>query len=363
MYSQSGPQGNASGPYSPFINPANPGETSLPWGWTHTPALGIQIDGNTFVDPSASAPTTLGVDHSVHTHANIGRRYYTGQLENNLFVVSNPPGGSDLTVVQVGKNAVNASGQSVTADPYELSVIASNNTEIVPASFSSAGWNAVISAVAGTVNHQTTPQSIVLNAATIPGVVDLAPYMNQVGLTADNATSPGNLDGGGYSYSSTAMGGSVVDWAGSTYVLGLAGQNNVVQAAGQTIPLPSGFYTSLRLLGAAVNGARSGSFTIHYTDGTTSVVTQSFSDWAYPASYPNESIVARMPYRNRATNNGQDLRSMYLYGYTLPLVPGKIAQSIQLPVNGNIKILAMDLLGPRPQVSLSNSLQSRRLDG
>ena len=138
-------------------------------------------------------------------------------------------------------------------------------------------------------------------------------------------------------------------------MLGLAGQNNVVQAAGQTIPLPSGSYTSLRLLGAAVNGARSGSFTIHYSDGTTSVVTQSFSDWAYPASYPNESIVARMPYRNRATNNGQDLRSMYLYGYTLPLVPGKIAQSLQLPVNGNIKILAMDLLGPRPQVSLSSS--------
>ena len=53
LYSQSGPQANASGPYSPFVNPDNPGETSLPWGWTHTPALGIEIDGNTFVDPSA----------------------------------------------------------------------------------------------------------------------------------------------------------------------------------------------------------------------------------------------------------------------------------------------------------------------
>ena len=50
FYLESGPQGNLSGPYSPFLNPNNPGQTSLPWGWTHTPDFGIQIDGNTFVD-------------------------------------------------------------------------------------------------------------------------------------------------------------------------------------------------------------------------------------------------------------------------------------------------------------------------
>ena len=37
FYAQSGAQGNLAGPYSPFINPNNPGETNLPWGWTHTP--------------------------------------------------------------------------------------------------------------------------------------------------------------------------------------------------------------------------------------------------------------------------------------------------------------------------------------
>ena len=37
FYAESGAQGNVSGPYSPFINPNHPGQTSLPWGWTHTP--------------------------------------------------------------------------------------------------------------------------------------------------------------------------------------------------------------------------------------------------------------------------------------------------------------------------------------
>ena len=72
--------------------------------------------------------------------------------------MSNPPAGSDVTVVQLGKNAVKPVNRA--ADPYELSLIASNNTEIVPASFSSAGWNAVVSVVAGTVNDQTTAQTI-----------------------------------------------------------------------------------------------------------------------------------------------------------------------------------------------------------
>ena len=350
FYLESGAQENLSGTYSPFINPNNTGQTSLPWGWTHTPDFGMQIDGNTFVDLTTTPAdvAAIGVDHSSSLHSNVGRQYYTGQLENNLFVYSNPPAGSNVMAVQIGMDAVNSQGQSETADPYELSLIASNNTEIVPASFSSQGWNVVIPVVAGTVNGLTTAQTIILPGSTTPAPVNLAPYYNQVGLTSDNATGPGDLDGGGYSYSANALGGGTINWRGVPFVLGPAGQNDVVQAAGQTIPLPSGNYTALFLIGTAVQGGKTGTFTMHYTDGSTSVVTQEFSDWANDSSNPGEYVVRTMSYRNYSQNNGLQTLTMYAYGYSLPITPGKTLQSVTLPANADIKILSMDLVGPQP---------------
>ena len=194
--------------------------------------------------------------------------------------------------VQLGMYTVNSQGQSEAADPYELSLIASNNTEVVPASFSSQGWNVVITVVAGTVNGLTTAPSISLAGSTNPATVDLAPYYDQVGLSSDNATGPGNLDGGGHSYSANALGGTVLNWQGVPFVLGPADQDDVVQAASQTIPLPSGNYTVLFIIGTAVQGGNRGTFTMHYTDGSTSVVTQEFSDWANSSSNPGEYVVS-----------------------------------------------------------------------
>jgi len=356
FYSDSGAQGYVASTYSPFMNPNNPGQTSLPWGWTHTPEFGIQIDGNTFVDLTTTPAdvSVVGVDHSQYLHSNVNRRYFTGQIENNVFVYSNPPAGSKVTAVQLGIDAVNSQGQSEAADPYELSLIASNNTEIVPATFSSQGWNVVIPVVAGTVNGLTTAQTINLPGSTTPAQVNLAPYYNQVGLSSDNATGHGNLDGGGYSYSANALGGGIINWQGVPFVLGPAGQNNVVQAAGQTIPLPSGNYTALLLIGTAVQGGKTGTITMHYTDGSTSVVTQEFSDWAYDSSNPGEYVVRTMSYRNYSQNNGLQTLTMYAYGYSLPITPGKTLQSVTLPTNADIYILSMDLVGPQSQVSLSS---------
>jgi hypothetical protein len=356
FYSESGAEGNVSGAYSPFLNPNNSSQMSLPWGWTHTPDFGIQIDGNTFVDLSTipAQVSGIGVDHSPSLHSNVGRIYYSGQLENNVFVYSNPPAGSSVAAVQIGMDAVNSQDESEAADPYELSLTVSNNTEIVPSSFSSQGWNVVIPVVAGTVNGLTTAKTISLEGATTPAPVDLAPYYNQVGVSSDNATGPGNLDGGGYSYSANALGGGIINWQGVPFVLGPAGQNNVVQAASQTIPLPSGNYTALFLIGTAVQGGQSGTFTLHYSDGSTSVVTQKFSDWANDASNPGESVVRTMSYRNYSQNNGLQTLPMYAYGYSLPITAGKTLQSVTLPGDGDIKILAMDLVGAQSQVNLSS---------
>ena len=195
-------------------------------------------------------------------------------------------------------------------------------------------------------NGLTMAQTISLPGSTTPAPVNLAPYYNQVGLTSDNATGPGNLDGGGYSYSANALGGGIINWQGVPFVLGPAGQNDVVQAAGQTIPLSSGNYTALFLIGTAVQGGKTGTFTMHYTDGSTSVVNQEFSDWANDSSNPGEYVVRTMSYRNYSQNNGLQTLTMYAYGYSLPITPGKTLQSVTLPANADINILSMDLAGP-----------------
>src|SRR5208283_3195758 len=111
FYSGSGGQGNLAGQYSPFLNPNNTNETSLPNNWTHTPDFGIQIDDNTFDDPTAMSQ--MYVEHSQVIHSNVGRLYYTGQLENNVFVYSNPPTGSNVTAVQLGEQSVPGPNQDV----------------------------------------------------------------------------------------------------------------------------------------------------------------------------------------------------------------------------------------------------------
>jgi hypothetical protein len=79
-----------------------------------------------------------------------------------------------------------------------------------------------------------------------------------------------------------------------------------------------------------------------YTDGTTDTFTRSLSDWYTPQDYDGESDAVDMAYRD-TSNGGRDGRTFHVYGYRLSLQPGKTVQSITLPNNGNVKILAMSL--------------------
>ena len=58
-----------------------------------------------------------------------------------------------------------------------------------------------------------------------------------------------------------------------------------------TIPLPAGNYATLNLLGAAAHGSQTNQrFVVTYTDGTTTTITQSLSDWwGPPQNYTGES--------------------------------------------------------------------------
>ena len=156
------------------------------------------------------------------------------------------------------------------------------------------------------------------------------------------------FDGGGYYYYSGNL-QSTVSWSGSTFNFGPVpnsnnGQNNFVQAKGQTISLPQGDYGWLYLAGAAANGSQQNQqITLTFTDGTTEGWTQSFSDWTGPQNYAKEAIIQKQSERVNQVGNVHS-ETNYVYGYAYQIPAGKTIASIKLPNNENVGILGMTML-------------------
>ena len=124
---------------------------------------------------------------------------------------------------------------------------------------------------------------------------------------------------------------------------GPANQPDAVSCNGQSLTLPQGQHSSLMLLGTGIQGNQTAqTFTVFYTDGTSSQFAQSLSDWFTPQNYPAESEAVAMAYRN-SSNGTKDQRTFNLYAYQFALNPAKVVQSISLPNNPNVVVLAATL--------------------
>lgn len=118
-------------------------------------------------------------------------------------------------------------------------------------------------------------------------------------------------------------------------------------ANGQTIQVPQGSsYTTLNLAGAAINGGQQNQpLTLTFTDNSTAVWTQSFSDWTNPANYTNESTIATAPYIDTASGaHNETTNYIYQYSYTIP--SGKQLASITLPTNSSVRLLDIQITPP-----------------
>lgn len=172
---------------------------------------------------------------------------------------------------------------------------------------------------------------------------DFSGSFNRQGIVTDGTTfSNGGIDGQGYAYSANLLSSSLA-FNGDTVYFGAANTLNAVSATGQTIILPRGQFSSLRILATGVNGnQQSQTFKINYPGGKSSNFTQSLSDWFTPQHYSGESIASTMAYRNSGNgtrNNGP----VYLYGYNANINTGETAQSITLPDNSNVVVLGITL--------------------
>ncbi len=153
-----------------------------------------------------------------------------------------------------------------------------------------------------------------------------------IGNTNTQIPSTGGMDAEGDAYAEALLGRSLT-WSGVNFTLGGPNVNNAVSNV--PIPLPAGNYSNLLLLATAINGdAPEQIFVVTYTDGTTTSITQSMSDWFTPQHYAGEAIVSAMPYRITATGT-PDNRTFNLYGYNFAIDNTKTVKSITLPNNTN----------------------------
>jgi hypothetical protein len=265
-----------------------------------------------------------------------------------------------------------------------------------------------------TTNHiysygYTLPEGKTLESITLPNnpnvcilgaalsdstAVDLSGAWNAYGLVVANNQVPNSqgFNGAGQYYNANYDGSALglqassnsdfdymqITWGGATFDLGPApnhrsqsnnrnGNNNFVQASGQTIDLPSGGFSTLLMIGAAASQPDHDSLnnpgearmnqvlTLKFTDGSTTTWTQTFTDWAngvqFSSNSPpsgahlaatNEALVATTTLVNPLGNN-QSKYNRFVYGYSFDIPAGKTLESITLP--NSSKYFPVGILG------------------
>jgi hypothetical protein len=195
---------------------------------------------------------------------------------------------------------------------------------------------------------QTVPLTLAVSAAVSTSgsgtQVDLSSAFNLYGIYEDGTTyTTGGLDGAGYSYSANLLSGSrVLD--GVLFDFGPANNLDAVGCSGQSITVSQGQFANLVLLATGVEGNQvSQTITVNYTDNTSSTFTRNFSDWYTPQNYPGESEGVAMAYRN-FQDGTEDKRTFNLYTYRFALNSAKVVESITLPNDSHVAVLAATLL-------------------
>ncbi len=262
-----------------------------------------------------------------------------------------PRGGSVATTVSVGSTTGFNGSVGLTAAGLPAGVTAAfsaastTGASVLTLTASSAATigsaNVIVTGVSGSLTQSVTVP-LAVRAAFAP--VSFAAYTNLQGIYTDGTAYTSNgLDGSYNAYSATLM-GSAVTWNGIPFAIGAANTYNVVQANGQKITLPTGVFSSLGMLACATGGSQAAqNFRLNYTDGTSTVVTQSLSDWYGSQGYAGESIAISLAYRAFKDGTSQYFQG-FLYGYTLPIDHTRTVSSIVLPNNNNVKILAFTLV-------------------
>ncbi|MEW2630688.1 NEW3 domain-containing protein [Streptomyces sp. NPDC048389] len=180
-------------------------------------------------------------------------------------------------------------------------------------------------------------------------LANLAAAYNNVGVTDESNTTPGDYDGDGNSFSAQKLAdagltpGSRVEALGAqlTWPDTAPGTKGNVSSAGQAISV-SGQGGKLVFLGSGVTGAAVGSATVYYTDGTSDTGSFGFPNWSFdPADAHGATLVASSDGRNRPGGYGNAGIAYRIFAHSIPLDPEKQVEFVVLPSNGNVHVFDM----------------------
>jgi alpha-mannosidase len=201
-------------------------------------------------------------------------------------------------------------------------------------------YNVTVTGASGSLSHSAGISVNVAGMKKDAVAVDLSSAYNVNAIYSDGSKyqPSASADGEGFAYSKETLGSTAL-WDGVVFNFG---SPNIADAvANKTVTLPEGKYSSLKLLGAGVEGSQEEQiFTVTYVDGTTSSFTQSLSDWYEPNNHKGEGHAVKVPYRLRA-DGSKDARTFYVYGYSFALDNAKKVRSISLPDNEHVLIFAI----------------------
>jgi alpha-galactosidase len=197
----------------------------------------------------------------------------------------------------------------------------------------------------GTAGTDSATRTI---APLIPST-DLSEAYNNVGITDDTNTAPGNIDGSHSSLSAQALAAVGVVPGGAVTHNGMqfswpnvpSGQVDNVVAQGQSFTV-SGTGSNVGFLAAATHGPASGTGTINYTDGSTQDFTLTLPDW-YSAPPSGSDVAIAMTYRNRPDNTQQS-HTVSVFLVKVPLQAGKTPSSVTLPDVGDSPVSSSPII-------------------
>lgn len=296
--------------------------------------------------------TGLAAQYASAINTAVGASGFTLSGPTTVFLNQSSTANAEITITDVNgfKGKVTLSLSSLPKGVHATVQGQTNKQKIVFTGSPSAstGFTTVtVTGTSGTITETLTFTLAVSAAVGTTGTgtqVDLSSEFTLFGIYTDGTVySTGGLDGIGNSYSANLLTASRV-YNGELFDFGPANELDAVGCSGQTVPLPSGQFSNLMLLATGVNGSqKSQTLTVTYTDGTSSNFVQSFSDWFTPQNYPHELEGVAMAYRN--TGNGtKDQRTFNLYAYRFTLNSTKTVQSVTLPGDANVVVLAATLL-------------------
>jgi hypothetical protein len=311
----------------------------LPWfELVPTPETGVSIN------QGGTAAITITVDPFNSFSSNVSLSAPTSGLPAGVTAALNP---------------------ASTKTTSTLTLTASDAATLTGAGNPTATVATITGTSAGVTTQSTTVSNLFVNPPITGGagtVVNLSSAYNIYGFYTDAAestiTPTNSLDGVGSVYSANLL-NSGLDFNGVQFTFGPANAPDAVTGSGSgPIALPAGSFGTLQMLATGIEGNQaSQGITVTYTDNSTSQFTQSFSDWCSAlngngcvskGNNPGESVAVAMPYRD--TTTGTDNRVFYLYHYSFTLNTTKTVQSLTLPNNRNVVVLAVSLT---PGYSLS----------